>query len=176
MLRGKQRTKIVMLVDFENLLLNLNIELTPPEHFSLMGGLDRLIRQISQEVGEIANVLVFASAHLATAWAEDFHRLGFFTILCPRIINKAGEEEDTTDSVIMEFGRKTIRHHDITHLCLCSGDKDFSPFLREAIRQGLKIVIVAGNLTSLSTELIRLADKKEDGGKMVYILSPKCEE
>ena len=171
---SKQRPRIVMLIDFENLLRN--IELPPAEQFSLMDGLDRLIRQISQEVGEIVNVLVFAPSHLATAWAKDFHRLGFFTILCPRITNKDGEEEDTTDATIMEFGRKMINLHNITHLCLCSGDKDFCPFLREVIRQGLKIVIVAGNLHSLSTELIRLADKTKDGGKMVYILSPTQEE
>ena len=169
----EQRAKVMMLIDFENLLRN--IELTPPEHFSLMDGFDRLIRQISQEVGEIVNVLVFAPSHLATAWAEDLHRLGFFTILCPRITNKEGEQEDTTDAMIMEFGRKTIHHHNITHLCLCSGDKDFGPFLRDVIRQGLKIVIAAGNLTSLSNELIRLADKKKTGEKMVYILSPTRE-
>ena len=163
-----------MLIDFENLLRY--IELPRAERFSLMDGFDRLIRQIGQEVGEIVNVLVFVPSHLATAWAEDFHRLGFFTILCPRVINKDREEEDTTDTILMEFGRRTIRHHNITHLCLCSGDKDFSPFLREVIRQGLKIVIVAGNLTSLSNELIRLADEKKDGGKMVYILSSTKEE
>ena len=170
----KQRAKIVMLIDFENLLRN--IEMTPPESFSLMDGFDRLIRQISREVGEIVNVLVFAPPHLATAWAEELYRLGFFTIICPRITNKAGEEEDTTDRILMEFGRKMISHHNITHLCLCSGDKDFSPFLREVIRQGLKIIIVAGNLQSLAAELIRLADKKESGERMVYILSPRQEE
>jgi hypothetical protein len=163
-----------MLVDFENLLLN--IDLPPAEHFSLMEGFDRVIRQISQEVGEIVNIFVFAPPHLALLWGEDFHRQGFFTILCPKVRSKEGAEEDTTDATIVEFGRKIITEQRITHLCLGSGDRDFIPFVREAIRQGLKIIVIAADLRSLASELIRLVDKKPSGERMVYLFSPIGEE
>ena len=113
---------------------------------------------------------------MASLYGETFSELGFFTIFCPKIRTKEGEEIDTTDNILIEFGKKMITQiPDLTHLCLCSGDKDFSPLVREAIRQGLKIVVVAGNLSSLSSELIKLADKKRGGRRMIYILSPTKE-
>lgn len=175
MLRAKkERARVLMLVDWENLVKN--VELPPAEKFSVVEGFDKIIKQISQEVGEIVSIFVFAPPHLALPWGEDFHHQGFFTILCPKIRSKEGVEEDTTDATIVAFGRKMIAEQSITHLCLGSGDRDFIPFVREAIRQGLKIIVIAANLRSLAAELIRLVDKKPSGGKMVYLFSPTGEE
>lgn len=166
------KNKILLLIDFENLQKNLAITPTA-EKFSVAAGFDRLFKQISREVGEIDNVFVFVPPHSASLWGETFHKLGFFTILCPKIKSKSREEIDTTDETLTAFGKKMIlQPPELTHLCLGSGDKDFSPLLREAIRKGLKIIVVAGNFNSLSSELIKLADKKPDGTKMVYLFSP----
>lgn len=166
-----KRNKVIMLIDLENLLINLPT--TSPERFSMTVGFDRVIRQISQEAGEIVNVFVFTPPHLALLWSNTFYDQGFFTILCPKVKSKKIKEEDTTDQTIIDFGKGIIDQiPDLTHLCMASGDKDFNPLIRKAIHKGLKIIVVAGNLRSLSSKLISLADKRADGTKMVYLLSP----
>lgn len=165
--RSEKRNRVVVLIDWEN--LRHNIEL--PERFSMMDSFDQLLRQISQELGEIVDVFVFAPPHSAMVWGEDFQKLGFFIIFCPKVKDKEGKERDSTDDVLTEFGKKAINQiPDLTHLCLGSGDKDFSPLVREAIRKGLKIAVIAGNLRSLSSNLIKLASKKPGGEKLIYIL------
>lgn len=167
-----EQNKILFLIDFENLQNNLETMPTPGK-FSMVAGFDRLFKQISREVGEIDNVFVFAPPRATSLWGETFHKLGLFTILCPEIENKSGEKINTTDETLIAFGKKMILQiPELTHLCLGSGDKDFSPLVREATRKGLRIIVVAGNLRSLSSELIKLADKKLDGTKMVYLFSP----
>jgi len=174
--RMKQPKRVFVLVDWENILVNMN--LPPAERFSLASGFDRILKKIAEEVGEIVNVFVFVPSHLALTWGEEFHRLGLFVVLCPKVRDKkTGEEQDTVDQTLIDFGRKAIAQtRELTHLCLFSGDKDFGPFLREAIQKRLKIIIASGNLTSLSGELIGLADRKPSGGKMVYLFSPTGEE
>lgn len=170
-----EQNKILFLIDFENLQKNLE-RIPTPKKFSITAGFDRLCGQIAQEMGAIINVFVFIPLHAASLWGETFHKLGFFIILCPEIKDKTGKETDTTDETLIAFGKKIINQiPDLTHLCLGSGDKDFSTLVREAARKGLKIIVVARNLSSLSSELIELADKKPDGSKMVYIFSPSEE-
>ncbi len=171
--RKNDQSKIVVLIDFENLLQNT--EIPPPKSFSMMAGFDKLIKEISQDVGEIINVFVFIPPNLAITYGAELYKQGFFMILCPKIQSKKGSEEDTVDSTLIEFGKKIIgQSPDLTHLCIGSGDKDFNPLIREAIRWRLKIIIIAGNLRSLSFDLIKLADKKTGGkGKMVYLFTPE---
>jgi len=164
-LKKRGPPRILMLIDWENLLTNLK-EMPPPESYSITAGFDRLCKEIASEVGEIVNVFVFIPPHLVYTFGETFHKIGFFTIACPKIRGKKGEEEDTTDLTLINFGQKAIEDiKDLTHLCLGSGDKDFSLLVRQAIRKGLKIIVVASSERSLSTELIKLADK-------IYIFSP----
>lgn len=168
----KKKNKILVLIDFEN--LQKNLETTPiPEKFSITAGFDKLFKKISQEVGEIDSVFIFVPQHAASVWGETFHELGFFTLFCPEVKNKSGRKIDTTDETLIAFGKKMINQiPELTHLCLGSGDKDFIPLVREAIRKGLKIIITAGDYNSLSSELIKLVDKKPDSTKMVYLFSP----
>lgn len=171
--RQNEKNKILALIDFENLRRNLTT--IAPEKFSMTAGFDRLCKQIAREIGEITNIFVFIPPHAASStWGEAFHKLGFFTILCPEIEDKKGGKRiDTTDETLIAFSKEMINQiPGLTHLCLGSGDKDFGTLVREAIRKGLKIIVVAGSIGSLSSELINLADKKPDGSKMVYILSP----
>lgn len=170
-LKRKKRAKILWLIDLEN--LRINAEMPPPEKYSMVDGFDRLTKQIAQEVGEIVDVLAFAPPHAASLFGADLRKLGFHIISCPRVRTKEGEDIDSTDSVLIERGIRMINNiPDLTHLCIGSGDKDFSPLVREAMRKGLKIIVVAGNLRSLASNLINLADKRPDGGKMVYLFSP----
>lgn len=167
---SKQRwNKILVLIDWSNLVINL-----PPNKPILTAAWDRIQQQISRELeGEIIGVFIFVPPHLTSTEAETFYKEGFIIVYCPKIKTKDRVEKDTTDETMIELGRKLISQiPDLTHLCLGSGDKDFGPLAREAIRKGLKILVVAGDLRSLSSELIQLADGKPGGGKMVFILSP----
>ena len=177
--KKKDKNKIIILIDFENLIHK--IEKVPSlEKFSVSEGFDRLIEQISQEVGEIINVFVFAPPHIIATHGEEFPKLGFFIIYCPKVRNKVTQnEEDTVDATLMEFGKKLINQippSEFTHLCIGSGDKDFTPLIREARQRKRKIIIIASNLNSLSAEMIKLVDKKTDSSKMVYLFSPSKNE
>lgn len=165
-----KRNQVLVLIDFENLMLNLDV---PPEKFSLAEGFDRLIRELGQ-VGDIMEVSVFASPQTALVHLETLHRHGFFTIPCPRIKDKAGGTRDTVDATLMDYGRKRIAQmQGGDYLCLGSGDKDFIPFLREAMGHGLKIIIIAGNMNSLASGLIGFADRHPVlPKKMVFFLTP----
>jgi hypothetical protein len=171
--KGDKKKKILILLDFENIQRNIRMTATP-EDFSVVTGFDNLLKKISSEIGEISNIFVFAPPHTAYKCGEDFYELGFFTIFCPRVKDKKGREIDTTDDILIKFGRKIISQlTEYTHLCIGSGDKDFAPLAREAIRQGLKIMVIAGGLSSISSELIKLADTNPiTKKKMVYIFSP----
>ena len=170
--RNKGKQKVVCFFDLENLIKNLPIT-SSPEKYSLEDGFDRLIKEIAQEMGDIVNVYVFVPPHLAMIWGETLHRLNFFTIFCPKIRSKDGQsEEDTVDQTLIEFGKTIIQDHNLTHICLGSGDKDFSGLLRLAIRSGKKIIIVSGDISSLSSELIKLADTRPNNEKAVFSLSP----
>lgn len=168
-----KKKKILVLIDFENIQRNIDIASTP-ENLSIKAGFDNLSKQISSEVGEISNVFIFAPPHVASLYGEDFYRLGYFTVFCPRARNKSSKEIDTTDEILTKFGEKIISQlPEYTHLCIGSGDKDFAPLARQAIRQRLKIMVIAGGLKSISPELIDLADTKPNTDKkMVYIFSP----
>ena len=164
--RGKPKTnKIIVLADLEN--LNANLPPMGPVGFSFSAGFDRVMKQIANEVGAIEDVFVFSPPHLVQLFGEEIYRQGFTIIACPKIRSKeSGEEVDTVDQTLIEFGKKAIRQTEgLTHLCLGSGDKDFAPLVREATRQGLRILILASSPQSLSTELIKLADQ-------VFLFSP----
>jgi len=165
--RGKNLNKVLLLIDWENLLISLKSEQMPSEEgYSITAGFDRLVEQITLEIGEIVNVFIFAPPHILSSFGETFVKLGFFPIVCPKVRGKTGEEEDTTDSTLINFGRTAIEHiKGLTHLCIGSGDKDFSLLVRQAKRKGLKILVVASSNRSLATELIQLANQ-------VFIFSP----
>lgn len=159
-MRRKDRPcRIIFLCDVENLVLSMD-EKPSPQDFSLIGGFNREIRAIAREIGEIVDVFMFLPPHYVYAYVEHFHDAGFFTIVCPKVKGKNGEEADTVDSTLMRFGESAINNiQGLTHLCLVSGDRDFTPLIRKAIRKGLKIIIIAGSKRSLSLGLLKLADK-----------------
>ena len=135
--------------------------------FSLSTGFDRVIKEIARAVGPIEDLLAFLPPHLVSIHGEELHHLGFTIIACPKVRAKeTGKEVDTVDKILIERGKREIRQvQGLTHLCLGSGDKDFSPLVREAIRRGLKIIVVASSRNSLSKNLIDLSDQ-------VFLFSP----
>lgn len=170
-----KKDRIALLIDFENLILNTAIP--TPQRFSTTEGFATLLRTISRDINGIVDVFVFLPSHLATAYGQELRDQGFFLILCPRTQNKAGGEQDTVDSTLIEFAETIILPNpEYSYLCIGSGDKDFGPLARKASRAGLKIIIAAGNLTSLSAELIGAAEKRPDGSRMVFIFSQTTEE
>jgi len=174
--REKSQNKILLLIDWEN--IRLNTDFLARERVSMIAGFDRIQRQIVQDIGgEIVGVFIFASPHLTSTEAETFYREGFYVISCPRVKVKDEKDKDTTDEVLIEFLKDTIKViPNLTHICLGSGDKDFCQTLRKALRRGLKLIILAGSLSSLSPDLIDLADSNPlTGKKMVYIFSPTAD-
>ena len=171
--RGK-KNKLLVLLDFENLFIGY------PSR-SIIGELNKTLKQIAKEVGEISKVFVFVPYNTASIFAEDFYRAGFVPILCPKIKAKDGQTDiDTTDQILTELGKEFINEMPgLTHLCLGSGDIDFASgdigfpsLLKKANYHGLDIALIAGDLRSLSFNLIKEIDKKPGTKeKMVYVLS-----
>ena len=170
--KGKEN-KVLVLIDFENLIISAknNIE---PVQFSLESGFRKIIEIITKEIGEIVAIFAFLPSDRAIVWGTDLYELGFNIILCPRAKDKKGEEQDTTDSQLIKLGEWLIDHIiDLTHLCIGSGDKDFSPLMKKAALKGLKNVIVAADVRSLSSQLIKLTNTNPlTGRKMVYTFLP----
>lgn len=157
--------KIVALLDTENLYNNLPH--IGPGVLSFSAGFDRVMKEIARRIGPIEDVYVFAPPHLVQLLGEEFYQQEFTIIACPKVHAKeTGREVDTVDRTLIKFGEKTIRKEKgLTHLCIGSGDKDFAPFAREAIRQGLKILVIVSSKESLSSDLLDLADE-------VFLFSP----
>lgn len=167
----KKKKKIIMLIDYLNISINAGVL---PLESPLITILDRIQKQIIQEVGaEIVNVFIFAPPHLTSTEMDAFYREGFYVISCPRIKTKEGKEKDTTDEILIGFLKDVVPTiSGLTHICLGSGDKDFCKALRGVMRKGLKLIIAAGDLKSLSPDLIELADINPLTDKrMVYLFS-----
>lgn len=163
-----KRPKILVLVDWENLQWQIGFS---PGRPSLKDRLDSRIKEVAAEVGGVLDVFVFMPPHISYTWGESLHEKGFFIVACPKIRNKAGEETDTTDETIIKFGEMMMDNvRGLTHLCLASGDKDFSPLLNRAQRKGLENIIIAGDIKSLAGDVISLASQRKDGSRRVYIL------
>jgi hypothetical protein len=157
-------------LDWENLWKNLeNFLSSSYERFSPKDWLNRLIEQIGQEEGQVIKVYVFVPLHLASSWAETFYNLGFFTIACPKIRGKAGEEIDTTDRTLMSFAETLIDEtRELTFICIGSGDQDFIPLANKARDRGLRVIAAVASWGSLSSEFGKKVKK-------TYLFSPTVE-
>jgi len=179
LIRAKKIT-ILVLVDLENILVNTEIS----TEVSITKRFDEFLEWLGK-IGKIAGVFVFSPHHLIPQFEKYFFDRKFFIILCPKIFQEEEQESiDTVDATLTEFGRKMLSQiSSLTHLCLCSGDAGFLncswsedknclPLLKEAEKAGLRIIIGAGNLTSLSSELIPLAEiDPETNRRRVFIFS-----
>lgn len=171
------KNKALVLLDLDNLYINFGSR-------TIIRALDTTLKKIAQEVGAISKAFVFIPYQNAQLFGEELYRAGFIPILCPEIRSKNETNINTTDQMLTDLGKELIEGMpEITHLCLGSGDVDFSSgdvgfpsLLQKAEHYGLHIIVIAGNINSLSSELIKKAGLKPDTKeKMVYIL-PKPEE
>lgn len=154
----KKRQKGILLIDHDNLVTSL--QLPSPDEASIVNRFDHVIRKIVEANREIVDIFVFLPPQQAYIWGETYHELSFYTIVCPRIQNKDGKEQDTVDDTLIRFGKMAIDNmRNLSFICLGSGDKDFSPLVRQARKKGLKIIVVAASINSLSSNLIDLADE-----------------
>ena len=149
----KEPNRLLVLIDFENLIRNLEPDISFSEVFQ------RMINKLT-EIGEIVSVFVFTPPHLASIWGENFYQEGLWIINCPKLEkNRKRRREDTVDEILMSFGKKMIQNMNLTHLCIGTGDRDFSSLYREAKWKRLKVITVSANERSLSSKLISLSDK-----------------
>lgn len=174
--KSKKRPKILVLLDIKNILDNSLP--ASEERVSPKAGFDRLMKELGK-IGQVDDVYIFAPLHIASQYQKLFYELGFYTIACPRITNKLGQEVDATDSVMIDFGKKMISQNpNLDYLCVGSGDKDFLPLIRKARQSGLKIITIVGcNIRSLAEEIIPLVDNHPGSKKkMVLLFSPTDRE
>lgn len=154
----QKRQRGIFLIDHDNLVTNL--KLASPDEASIVDKLDSVVKKIVEANREIVDTFVFLPPQQAYIWGETYYELGFYAIVCPRIQNKEGEEQDTVDDTLIRFGKMAIDNiENLSFICLGSGDKDFSPLVRQARKKGLKIIVVAASISSLSSHLINLADE-----------------
>lgn len=169
---------ILPLFDGDNLLINVR-DLAdiksirfPLEEF------DQLMVRLG-ELGQVLPPFVFAPPRTLDRHGDQLQKLGFLSIHCPlSVLDKdsgaSSEKRDTVDPTLIEFGRRMIpifKRSGLTHLCLGSADEHFLPLVREAVRFGIKIIVVAGSEDSLSASgnLTKLACFHK-GKKQVIIL------
>lgn len=162
--KESERPRGVVFVDTDNLMSGIVLERGgSPDRISeasIIGGFDNLIKRIAREFGEIVEVFALLPPQRAYVWGVTMYRLGFYSVVCPRVRPKGGgEEQDTVDETLIKLAESLIDNiKNLSFICLVSGDKDFSPMIRKVIRRGLKIIVVAASKESLSGELIDLAD------------------
>ncbi len=175
--KTKRKNKVLVLLDFDNLYIGLS-------RGAIIESLDMVLKKITQEVGAIFKVFVFIPYQNAQLFGEKFYRAGFVPILCPEIKAKDKTNINTTDQMMTDLGKDLIEGiPEITHLCLGSGDIDFSSgdigfpsLLKKAEHYGLQIALIVSGINSLSSELIKKADQKPGKNeKMIYVL-PKSEK
>ena len=174
--REEKKNKILMLIDFENLRISAG-EGVLPDKFSIESGFNRVIKAITKEIGEIVGVFVFLPSDRASIWGRDLDEMGFNIIQCPKRKIKNGTEQDSTDSRLLDLGEWLVNNvKNITHICIGSGDRDFNELRKKVALKGLERITVAANLSSLSSEVIKLTDTNPSTGKkMVYLFSPSEE-
>ena len=178
-MRKEKEKKVLVLLDVENLYINFRstFEMT-------IEALKTTLKKIAKEVGPV-EVFAFIPFETAQRLGETFYRSGFVPILCPIIKAKDSQADiNTTDQMLTDLGKYFIDEMPgLTHLCVGSGDIDFASgdigfpaLLKKANHYGLDIALIAGDRSSLSSELIKMADRKpKSKEKMIYIL-PKTEK
>ncbi len=139
---------------------------------------DKLMQRLG-EIGQVLPAFVFAPPRTLERYGDQFRKLGLVPIHCPlTVLDKengpSSTKRDTVDPTLIDFGKTMLpifMRSGLTHLCLGSADAHFLPLVREAIRFGIKIIIVAGSNESLSAsgDLTKLACSHK-GKKQVIIL------
>jgi len=154
--KPRRQEKVVILINWENLLQSMGPRIE--KELSVSEIFLKLIKRVSQEIGEIVNVFIFAPPHLASVWGETFYNQGFFIISCPKVTDKKGGTKDTVDEILLDFGRRMIQNMNLSHLAIGTGDRDLSRLYQDVILKGWKIVTIAASEKSLSSKLIPLSD------------------
>lgn len=163
--KKKKTEKILVLIDWDNLFLNL-INIFKPGKVNLSFRLDKLKEWLG-EIGEIWAVFVFAPPHLSPWHRKLLRQHGFFLITCDKIKpeektkEKTGDKKeiDTVDETLIRFGELELPHPDIDYLCLVSGDFHFAELLEKAQKSGKKRAIVISGINPLARKLIAFADQ-----------------
>jgi len=166
--KNRKENKIILMIDFENI-INSMPSFSPFEknYTSIDTAIENLIRQL-EKIGKVVQAYIFAPPHslsVYSIYAERFYYKGIIMISCPKIKKmnygiSHNPFEDTVDEILRKCCDNWIiqRKSEITHFCLASGDSDFLRMIKKLKRNGIKIIIAAGNNDSLSGVLKREAD------------------
>jgi len=172
--KEKAEERVLVLVDWENLRINYDAAMAGIRvRYSLTDAFQCALDRIAKETGPICGVYIFTPLHLANTDGEDLFERGYYIVYCPKVAGKKpGERRDTTDSQLKSFGERMIAQlKGITHLCIASGDRDYTRLINDARLQGIPTQLVIGSLRSLSSRLIDKLEKDRFGKAKVMVLS-----
>ena len=176
----RKHPKMLVLIDLENILLSVR----DFGDISSMAFPRQKFDEIVGRLGKIAQIVasfVFGPTNTITRHGDYLRELGFIPVHCPLMVNikergPSTDKRDTVDPVLIETGRTMMSLLvGLTHLCIVSGDSDFTPLARDAQRRGLDVVVVAGSRLSLSKNLEEFACFHK-GKKAVFFLKEEEEK
>lgn len=173
----EQQSDMAVIWDWENTAMGIREREYTEKDYDLSAGFYG-VKQWWDSIGKVIRVFMLSPMHKIYGFDEVFQNQKFSIVLCPKItkVISAGvvEYEDTTDASIITLGEFCVGYiPSIRYLCLGSGDKHFIPLLEYAKSRGIKIAILHGNESSLSSAMWDIADKHpKTGKKMVHLFSP----
>lgn len=174
-----EKKKVVILVDWDNLLMCLYQKFSPNVH--LEDRIEKFFEWIHENIGETLCGVVFTPRQLSLEHQKMWIKHGFKIMFCPKVhLLKAQKDsksgamrtlKDTVDNELMDFGEMMLNHQDIGCVCLVSGDKDYVPFLEKVAAKKIKRAIAPPTLASLSTDqrMVNSADvNPRTGTKLIF--------
>ncbi|MFA5877849.1 MAG: NYN domain-containing protein [Candidatus Staskawiczbacteria bacterium] len=160
--------RILVLIDWENSTID-NFAVIGPSAFSLKS----LYAEITEKLGEIGRItmsVTFITTRDIMRLSEDFYKLGIHPVVSPMVVMQKRDPvwHGIVDEALITFGRELVNETtSFTHVCVVSGDADFTKFCRWLQRQGKKVIIFA-HAKKLSASLAECADLNDNGEQMLY--------
>lgn len=159
-----EEKKVLLLIDWENLFLNLFDVFR--EKMQLSYRIEDSMKWL-KETGELlgGKGFVFAPEHLSYLHQEICVENNLQIMICPK-----KEKRDIVDETIIWFGRIMLSHPEVGILCLASGDDDFVPLLEDAQKNGIKTSLIIPTINSLSRNLLSFIEKDPKTGKRIALM------
>lgn len=171
---SKQGGKVLLLIDWDNLFINLFRELRP-EDVRFEERIKKMIEWVHSEVGDLigGQGFVFAHEHITYLDQQTCSKNNLKLMICPKEKMKDREKEiDTVDENIIWFAKLMSDHPLIRYICLVSGDSDYMEMLEEMKKKGLKIALAIPTLSSFSrlNKIALLPDLNHKKEKMIFLI------
>jgi len=177
---------VIVAVDVDNLIISAAGAGQKIKGYSLMAGFENMFAWISQAVGQILCVHFFMPQTQCLVnediWNELWqkYKSQFFIgmVFCPKVRDFEGRKKDNVDAQLIEHTKKMMElfGQRVKCLVLGSGDCDYSRFVWDLGREGIKTAFIIGGEMSFaklyrSTEAV--AKNSETGKELVHCFVPQ---